>query len=626
MADEESTPHGGPDRGPWDAWATGPVPRAGSASDYSVSAGNALADELLEVGRPRRLDRSRAKLLLGRAMMIAGGLIAVTAVLYTIDLMANAGKVPRGVVVDGVDVGGLSRADAEAKLQRELEPRLYRPISVSAGDVQTTLDPAASGLSLDWHTTLARAGHQSLDPVVRIESFFTEHEVPVATDVDDDALGRAVSRLVADQLDHPPVEGDITFQPIPGTDGEVTPHAVEPRDGQEVSDVKAAVALVKQRWLDADEIHLDVDVTPVLVTSAGVHDTLDRVVAPAVASPVVAHGEGTDALLRPAAIAAAMRFAPRPGGALQVSLDAAKLQDVLRPQLAATEEPGKDAEIDFTGVVPAVRPSADARRIDWAGTFVPLMAVLARPDGRDLTVRYQTARPGLTTEDATGLGIREVVAEFTTGSLSGVVAANVATAAAKVNGMIIRPGQSFGLAGRTGPLTQTAGFAPAPLNEDGSGPLVIGGGLSQFASTLYNAAYLAGLTDAGHTEHRYYLDRYPPGRDAAAFHDDGSVADLRFTDSLVSGMAIQAYVSGDSVTVRIWGTKRYRVESTTSGWQDVVLPPVQQDSGPACRPSGGEPGFTVTDVRIRYDMVTGVEAGRDTRSVRYAPRPAVSCG
>ncbi|MFD2417915.1 VanW family protein [Amycolatopsis pigmentata] len=626
MADEDSSPHGAPDRGPWDTWATAPVSRAGPTSDYFVPPDNALADEILDVGRPPRFDRSRAKLLLGRVMMVAGGLIAVAAVLYTIDLMANAGKVPRGVVVDGVDVGGLSRADAEAKLQRDLEPRLYRPIPVSAGDVRTTLDPAASGLSLDWRTTLARAGHQSLDPVVRIESFFTKHEVPVATDVDDDALDRAVSRLVADQLDHLPVEGDITFEPIPGTDGEVTPHAVEPRAGQAVSDAKGAVRLVKQHWLDDGGIHLDVGVTPVLATSEGVHETLDQVVAPAVARPVVAHGEGTDALLKPAAIAAAMRFAPRPGGALQMSLDAAKLQDVLRPQLATTEKPGKDAEIDFTGVVPAIRPSVDARKIDWTSTFNPLMAVLARPDGRDLTVRYQTARPGLTTEDAAGIGIREVVSEFTTGSLSGVMAANVAAAADKVSGVIIRPGQTFSLTGRIGPLTQATGFAPAAMNEDGSGPLVIGGGLSQFASTLYNAAYLAGLTDAGHTEHGYYVDRYPPGRDAEAFRDDGSVADLRFTDSLVSGMAIQAYVSGDTVTVRIWGTKRYHVESMTSGWQDVVLPPVQQDSGPSCRPSGGEPGFTVTDVRIRYDVVTGAEVGRDTRSVRYAPKPSVSCG
>lgn len=625
MADEDLSPHGAPDGGPWDVWATASAPRAGSPSDYFAQAESGLADEILTAGRPRRPDRSRAKLFLGRAMMVTGGLIALGAVLYTIDLMATAGELPRGVVVAGVDIGGLSRADAEAKLRRELEPRFSRPIPVSAGDVETTLDPEASGLGLDWHATVARAGRQSLDPVSRIESFFVKRQASLVTATDDDVLDRAVSRLVADQLDHLPVEGGITFQPIPGSDGGVTPHAVEPRDGQAVSDVKAAVELIKKRWLDNGVIHLDVGLTPVVATSEGVHDALDRIVTPAVARPVVVHGEGTDALLKPAAIAGAMRFAPRPGGALQVSLDAAKLQDALQPQLAATEKPGKDAEIDFTGVVPAIRPSADARRIDWASTFTPLMALLGRPDGRDLTVRYQTAKPGLTTEDVTGIGIREVVAEFTTGSLSGVVAANVATAAGKVNGVIIRPGQTFSLAGRIGPLTQAAGFGPAPSSEDGSGPMVIGGGLSQFATTLYNAAYLAGLADAGHTEHGYYLDRYPPARDAAAFRDDGSVADTRFTDTLTSGMAIQAYVAGDTVTVRIWGTKRYRVESMTSGWQNVVLPPVQEGSGATCRPSGGEPGFTVTDVRIRYDIATGAEAGRDTRSVRYAPRPAVRC-
>jgi len=320
-----------------------------------------------------------------------------------------------------------------------------------------------------------------------------------------------------------------------------------------------------------------------------------------------------------------MRFVPRSDGTLQASLDPAKLQQSLVPELAPTETAAKDAQIVFTGGVPVVQPSEDARKIDWSATFAPLTAALVRPDGRDLTVRYRTSPPQLTTEDADGLGIREVVGEFTTVGLSGADGANARTLANKVNGAVLRPGQTFSLVDRTGPWTAAQGYLPAPVNEDGTGAQVIAGGVSQLATTLYNAVYWAGLTDAGHREHGYYLGRYVPGRDAKSMADDGSPLDVRFTDNLASGVAIQAFSTGDNLTVRIWGTRQYRVEGVTSGWRDIVAPPVQRSSGPSCQPFAGEPGFSVTDTRIRYDLATGVELGRDTTDVSYAPKPVVSC-
>jgi vancomycin resistance protein YoaR len=154
--------------------------------------------------------------------------------------------------------------------------------------------------------------------------------------------------------------------------------------------------------------------------------------------------------------------------------------------------------------------------------------------------------------------------------------------------------------------------------------VVTGGGTSQFATTLYNAEYFAGLADAGHTEHAFYLDRYPPGRDAKAVQDDGSAVDLKFTDSLASGVAIQAYASGSTVTVRIWGTKQYRVESGTGPRTGLIPPPIEPGP-PGCQPSAGQLGFSTTDTRVLYDLASGNEVRRDTRTVRYAPKPFVFC-
>ncbi|HVV13985.1 VanW family protein [Amycolatopsis sp.] len=599
----------------------GPQPTTEFLADEPLDATeDALVGELLETGR-RQLPPPRGKRLAAKVLMITGGVLILGVILYTIDLMSSAGDVPRGVVVAGVDVGGMSRAAAEAKLRRELEPRLTEPIPVLAGDVETTLDPVRSGLGVDWSSTLAQAGHQPLDPVDRVRSFFTERNVDVVTKTDPDALTQAVTALATQQLDHPPTEGSIGFTPIPGSDGGVTAYAIEPRAGQVMSDVPAATNIVKSHWLNRTDVSLPVDTTPVKATSAGVHAALDNLVTPAVAKPVNVHGDGADATLKPSMISRAMQFTAQDTGGLQVALDPGKLRQSLQSQLAGTEKPGKDAQFVFAGDVPTVQPSEDARKVDWTSTFQPLLALLAQPNQRDLTVQYQTSKPNLSTEDANALGVKEIVGQFSTGGLSGPAAQNVQTLAAKINGVVLKPGDKFSLSGYTNGF---AGFQAAPVNEDGTGPVVRGGGVSQLATTLYNAEYFAGLTDAGHTEHSYYLDRYPAGRDAIALHDDGSPADLQFIDSLTSGVVIQAYSSGSTVTVRIWGTRQFRVESGTGPRTDITPPPVQP-APPGCVPSSGQWGFSTTDTRVLYDLASGAEVRRDSRTAHYAAKPVVFC-
>ncbi|GAB2979077.1 VanW family protein [Amycolatopsis acidiphila] len=583
---------------------------------------DALVEELLQGDRKVFAPRSAGKRFLARVLMVTGGVLIVGVVLYAVDLLLSAGEVPRGVVVAGVEVGGLSRADAEAKLRRELEPRLTEPVPVVAGDVRTSLDPVHSGLGLDWPSTLAQAGHQPLDPLARIRSFFTKRDVEVVTTVDPDSLSRSVGRLASDQLDHPPTEGSIGFRPAQGNDGGVSAFAIEPRAGQTLTDVPGAASIVKARWLDKSGVRLPVDLTPVKATSAGVHAALDTIVRPAVAKPVVVHGDGADGVLQPIAISAAMRFVARADGGLDVRVDPAKLQQNLQPQLSMTEKPGKDAQIVFAGGAPVVQPSEDARRIDWTDTLKPLMTIFVKADGREVPVRYQTQKPKLSTDDANALGVKEVVGEFSTGGLSGAAASNVQAMAAKVNGALLKPGETFSLLARTGSFG--SGFVPAPVNEDGTGPVVRGGGVSQFATTLYNAEYFAGLADAGHSEHPYYLDRYPPARDATAIGDDGSPVDLKFTDNLASGVAIQAYSSGSTVTVRIWGTRKYRVESSTGPRTNFTPPPIQP-APPGCQRSPGSVGFSTSDTRVLYDLASGAEVRRDSRAVTYAPRAAVIC-
>ncbi|MDX3190304.1 VanW family protein [Streptomyces sp. MN03-5084-2B] len=611
----------------WPPVVAEPAPGTAAATDLFS---DDLLGELLENPAPPPAPETTGRKLrrgVARTMMSVGLAIGLFVILYAIDLMVSAGDVPRGVTVAGIDVGGLSHADAEAKLRKELEPRLTRPVVVHGGDVQAELVPARSGLGLDWPNTLGLAGHQPLSPITRIMSFFSSREVGVATRTDQNRIADALRELADGKLNHPATEGSVGFTPIAGSDGGVTAFPVLPRQGQQLSDLAGAVHTVTDHWLDPGGVKLAMAVTPVRATAAGVQAACRQIVVPAVAKPVVVHGEGKDVPLKPATIAASFQFAAVEGGALEVRVDQGKLQAALKDQLASTETEGKDAQIVFTGDQPTVEPSEDARKVDWEKTFLPLIDVLKKTDGRDLPVVYSASTPSVTTDAASALGIKEVVGEFTTAGLAGPAETNNRTLAVRVSGTIVKPGETFSLSGRSGPRTADAGYLPAPVDEDGTGPDVTGGGVSQLASTLYNAAYLAGLADAGHLEHDHYLDRYPVGRDAKAVNADGSPAELKLTNDTTTGIAVQATVSGGSVTVRIWGTRHFRVEGQTGAQTPGDPPPVQFGSGgaAACRPSVGTSGFSVTDTRVLYDLASGTELRRTSHTATYGPRPTVLC-
>lgn len=555
---------------------------------------------------------------LRRAGFIAGAVFGVLVVLYGVDLLLSNGEVPRGVTVAGVDVGGESHTDAERVLRDRIEPRLTQAVKLRAGDVDATLEPAKSGLSIDWKATVDRAGDQPLNPITRLTSLFTTREVGVATTTDNAELTAAVETLRV-QTDRDPAEGGVRFEGV-------TPVAVEPKPGQKLDGPGTRKALI-DGWATGKPVQLPVDITKVKTTSEGVHKAVDEIAKPAVAAPVTVHGEGKDATLEPAVIATALIFEPADGGGLSAKVDQDKIVAAVQPQLASTEVEGKDALIVFTSGAPTVEPSVDGKGIDWAKSLTPLMDVLKQAEDREVTATYAPKPAEVTTEAANKLGIKEVIGEFTTKGFATDSGMNIRTVAAEVNGAIVKPGETFRLNGFTGPRTKAQGYVEAGVIKEGAPGREVGGGISQFATTLYNASYFAAMKDAGHKEHSYYISRYPAAREATVFqnHDGSSVIDLAFTNEAQTGVAIQTVWTPSSITVKIWGTKRYEVESVTGGRSNPTEPQAKQGPAENCHPSNGAPGFTTSDTRIIRDAATGQEVSRNTRSVRYNPQPKIVC-
>jgi hypothetical protein len=91
----------------------------------------------------------------------------------------------------------------------------------------------------------------------------------------------------------------------------------------------------------------------------------------------------------------------------------------------------------------------------------------------------------------------------------------------------------------------------------------VGGGISQFATTLYNASYFPGMADACHKEHSYYISRYLAARAATVVQNPHgiSVIDVKFTNDAPTAVAAQTIWTPSSITVKLCGTKCYTVES-----------------------------------------------------------------
>lgn len=582
--------------------------------DDAGRAGGADGDaptEVMEAARPAPPEPRRRR----RGLLIAGAVVLVLGVLYGLDLALSAGMVPRGVTVAGEDIGGLTPAAAEQRVRGTVEPRTTRPVEVAAGDITSRIDPRAAGLSVDWAATIRRAGTQPLNPFTRLRSFFTRREVGVVSVADATAVDSALQQL-APVVDRPPVEGTVRFEGV-------RPVAVPPVDGQNLDLVAAQRVLVRD-WTNGTVVRLPITVAKPVTTADDVDKALREVATPAVSGPVAVGGENVTGTITPEVIAKALSFRPDPDRGLVPELDKDVIREALDPQLAKSEQPGRDAAISFVGGRPVVTPSQDGRGVDYDATLQDLVGALTKTgEERRITAVYTAQQAKLTTETLNGYGITEVMGEFTTGGFAVDSGRNIKRAAEKINGTIIAPGGTFSLNQLTEPRDAAHGYVEAGVISDGHASRDIGGGVSQVATTTYNAAYFAGMTDVVHKPHSFYISRYPAGREATVV---SGPLDLKWRNDTPGGVLVQTIWTPSTLTVKVWGTKRFVVTSTPGPRTNPTEPTqVTIPAGEPCTPSQGAPGFTITDTRTIRDLATGAVRS-EKRTTKYNPAPIVTCG
>ncbi|RBY91179.1 VanW family protein [Blastococcus sp. TF02A-30] len=553
-----------------------------------------------------------------RAVLVPVGAVAALGAVYGADLLLSSGDVPRSTVVAGVDVGGLSPAAAADRLEEELAPRVAADRPVLADDVEGTFSPTASGVALDVERTVDVADDQPLNPWTRVVTLFSDREVDPVLSTDREALDRGLASI-AELVDVPHTDATIAIE---GT----TPSVVPPAEGRALDRDGAERALTEalSAGEPADEpVELPVEVDPFDVDADEAQRVLDETVVPALSAPVTVGGEGETAEVPVGAIAASLTFTPTEEGELQVGLDPVKLGESLGDELGVFGTPAKDATFQVSGGAVQVVPSEDGTGVDPARLAEQLLPVLTAPAPRTVTAELGPIPAEFTTEEAQALGIREEISSFTTNIGNANSGENIRVVAEEVDGALILPGETFSLNGYTGPRGTAQGYVEATVIQRGELAKAVGGGISQFATTMFNAVFFAGLEDVYHKPHSFYISRYPAGREATVYE---GVIDLQWRNDSDTGVFVDTQWTPGSITVTFYGTKRYDIESVSSSRTNHREPAVQQkvDDG-SCIPQPGVPGFDITVTRIFKDPATGAELKRENFNTRYQAEAIITC-
>jgi vancomycin resistance protein YoaR len=277
------------------------------------------------------------------------------------------------------------------------------------------------------------------------------------------------------------------------------------------------------------------------------------------------------------------------------------LKSKILPIVQQVETPVRNASFDLANPNEIkVIPSTQGKHVDFESIKQKLLknAPLIEP-------KIITVDPTIKTDWAEKMKIHHQVSTFTTNFTGGQPRVkNIARGAELVDSHVVEPGQTFSLNKFLGKRTIEKGFVNAPIYDSEKGFVNdVGGGLSQYTTTLFNAAFFGGYKINEHSPHSIYISRYPMGREATI--NFGTI-DLKFTNNTSSGILIKNTVTSNSITVTMYGDKEGKTVSA-EGPIILSMTPVETEyedtpSLPAgttkLKDSKGLPGYSVVNYRI----------------------------
>ena len=560
---------------------------------------------------------------------------AAVALVFAAPLLFADRALP-GVSVAGVHVGTLDTAAIRERIDSELaRPWAERSvIAVYDGRTwRTTNGDLAVSPDVDTAVASAIAYGKTGSPLERatvwLDALRGEAQIPLALRAQGDSLDHWVAGLAA-AIDRKAVSGEIAL-------GATGLTLTEPLVGRELDRVAATASVLAARTLDDREIDLHSRAIYPAVDDSGYREAATR--AAAAMTPIevtvddrrISEDAPTLATLlsiervvaKPGELPAlpAGAVAPPTRYRYAVTLKQDRLKEWVTTVAAKLDRPAKSARFSVSNDgVPSVIPGATGIVVTQDKLIAQLNGDLFRPAVGTRTVAAPAAvdTPPFSTDQANRwLPKISRTSEFTTYYPPNASRhANISTGSSQFDGVVILPGQTFSFWELLGPVTVERGYAYAgAIINNRSDENVIGGGLCQVSTTMFNAISKLGYEIVERHAHGYLIDRYPLGLDAAVFEPG---VDFKWRNDTAAPVFLWSWNDATSVTFDVWSTPTDRTVVFSAPVQSRFLNvPADQPADPAFPAGVAVAGRDVVRTRTVYQ--SGSVLYQDTFYSHYAP-------
>jgi vancomycin resistance protein YoaR len=482
-------------------------------------------------------------------------IMVVPVVWFVVDERLSTENVAVGVALEGVSVSRMPPTELSEAVEVLAANAEGQPITIRFADQLIAGSAAELGVEVDRAATTSAVLETGRRGVwlERFQSWLSTVRTPrdvhllwrVRPDAADALLARPEAVVAV------PVDAEITY-----ANGEM---AVVPSVPGEVVDATAAMEAIIDEFVP--DASLEVEVGTVEVPAAvgdgearRFVDELNRLTADGVTVEVAgAFGRLSPGTLRSNLV---IEGWPDPSG---FSFDPTGLETALLQTFEEVAVPGEDPVFEVEGDLPRVVEEGSAPQgcCDPRAGEILARALVDEPEAPvELPVR--PVGDERLAAWSRGEGVVELVGEFTTNhSCCEARVSNIHRIADLIRGQVVFPGESFSVNEFVGERTVEKAFVPAPVIERGRFRESVGGGISQFATTFFNAAFFAGLDLDEYQSHSIYISRYPYGREATLSYPK---PDLRITNSTAYPVLLWTSYSDTSITVSVYSTRNVEVE------------------------------------------------------------------
>lgn len=528
---------------------------------------------------------------IGIPLLLLGGFLAW----WWVDTSGSDSEIARGVTFDGTDLSGASMAEAQAAVDGLAVRFNALPVTVEGpDDIRVSTNAGELGLILDRQATFDEivATRRATDPISWVTSFLSKEEVDAKVQLDAEASAPAVNRLAEIMLTEVgPPEMDLVDGRLVGIPG--APGRALDRDG--------LLATLEADLPDPDTEALTVVAPTIRVAGGKQEGELNQFVDglnAATLSPIRVSAAGASRSFESAELRSWLRLEST--DPLRAGIDNEAVQAAVLERFGEENTQPDLSSLTIVDGRPTLADGAPQRCCAAAGPVL-----LDAIQNRETNVTLPLIDGG--DEALAQLGVVELIGSFTTEHPSGQSrVTNIQRMADLVRGQLIEPGESFSINDFVGRRTAANGFVEAGVIIYGVIRTDVGGGVSQFATTMFNAAYEAGLDIDDYTMHSIHFERYPKGREATL---DYPSIDLQVTNPSAHNVLLWTRYTGSSITVEFYSTP----------FATVV------DTGTSESPNGA---CTATSNTRQRTFLTGSQEGEtvsDTFKAVYQPDEGIDC-